>query len=43
MLLQFSGLRQRMQVMLPELDQVVGDFDSTERAQSMVDPHSMST
>ena len=43
MLLQFSGLRQRLQVMLPELDQVVGDFDSTERAQSMVDPRSMST
>ena len=43
MLLQFSGLRQRMQVMLPELDQVVGDFDTTERTPSMVDPRSMST
>lgn len=43
MLLQFSSLRQRMQVMLPELDQVVGDFDSTERTPSMVDSRSMST
>ncbi|MBO0493346.1 hypothetical protein [Pseudomonas sp. Marseille-Q1929] len=43
MLLQFSGLRQRMQVMLPELDQVVGDFDGTERTASMVDLRSMST
>lgn len=37
MLLQFSSLRQRLQAMLPELDQVVGDFDGGERTQSAVD------